>query len=53
MKTDQNDLYNKIDHLRAKIADPKGTLHKFNPITLPLEPDKQISGVVACKSRII
>ncbi|KAG1088157.1 hypothetical protein G6F42_020372 [Rhizopus arrhizus] len=43
----------KIDHLRAKIADPKGTLHKFNPITLPLEPDKQISGVVACKSRII
>ncbi|KAK4513454.1 uncharacterized protein ATC70_005455 [Mucor velutinosus] len=40
----------KIDHMRAKIADPKGTLHKFKAITLPLEPDKQILGVVASKS---
>ncbi|GAN11171.1 phosphatidylinositol 3-kinase [Mucor ambiguus] len=40
----------KIDHMRAKIADPKGTLYKFKAITLPLEPDKQISGVIASKS---
>lgn len=42
----------KIDLLRAKIADPKGALFKFNPITLPLEPDKQITGVVPSKSTI-
>ncbi|CEP14473.1 hypothetical protein [Parasitella parasitica] len=42
----------KIDYLRAKIADPKSTLFKFKPITLPLEPDKQISGAVSSKSGI-
>ncbi|KAL0090339.1 kinase-like domain-containing protein [Phycomyces blakesleeanus] len=42
----------KEDKLRAMILDPKGHFGSFPPCPLPLDPSKEVCGIVADKSRI-
>ncbi|KAI7891262.1 kinase-like domain-containing protein [Mucor mucedo] len=42
----------KIDKLRSVIGDPKGPLHDFIPLSFPLDPTKQVSGLVPAKCGI-
>lgn len=39
----------KVDKLRAIIGDVKGPLHEFNILSFPLDPTKQVLGLVPCK----
>jgi phosphatidylinositol 3-kinase len=36
----------KIDLLRAKLSEPKRKLQEFDPLSLPLDPTKQVVGII-------
>ncbi|KAI8887127.1 phosphatidylinositol 3-kinase [Backusella circina FSU 941] len=42
----------KVDKLRAMISDPKGLLHSIPTLPLPLDPTKEVCGIIAEKSGI-
>ncbi|KAG1457426.1 hypothetical protein G6F56_006606 [Rhizopus delemar] len=42
----------KIDRLKAILGDPKGSLHSFPALPLPLDPTKKVCGIIPEKSGI-
>ncbi|KAI8980284.1 kinase-like domain-containing protein [Pilobolus umbonatus] len=42
----------KVDKLRAIMSDPKGPLHTFPSLPLPLDPTKEVCGIISEKSGI-
>lgn len=42
----------KIERLRAVLADPKGQLHSFPALPLPLDPTKKVCGIIPEKSGV-
>ncbi|KAG0768538.1 hypothetical protein G6F57_004034 [Rhizopus arrhizus] len=42
----------KVERLRAVLADPKGQLHSFPALPLPLDPTKKVCGIIPEKSGV-
>lgn len=40
----------KVDLLRTKLSEPKRKLHEFEPLSLPLDPTKQVVGIIPSKN---